>query len=99
MKNEQQRTFHKKLRAKDGAEIKLFMLLLIQGYFLLGQTFVWVTFWEFFQKFCTLYEILFAWIPIFYFFKDIFLRSYCYFLETLLLKKKDMAKNIEFFLL
>ena len=40
MKNEQQTTFHKKVPAQEAGEIMLFMLLLIQGYFLWCLTFL-----------------------------------------------------------
>jgi len=79
MKIEQQRAFHKKmLQAKEGAKIKLFLLLLIQVY---SVTFFDGTFLQFSQRFCTWYKILHAQIPIclfFDFFKDIFVRSYLY---------------------
>jgi len=48
----------KKLQAKEGAEIKLFMLLLIQGYFLWFLTFFGGLFLQFFEEFCTHYKIL-----------------------------------------
>ena len=72
MKNEQQTTFHKKLQAKEGAKIKLFMLLLIQGYFLWCITFFGGLFLQFFQQFCTRYKIGHDYIPNFYFFNNTF---------------------------
>jgi len=97
MKNEQHTTFQKKLQAKETAKIKLFMLSLIQSYFLRCITFFDGLFLQFFQKFCTQYKILHDLIPNFNFFNYIFLRSYLYFLETFKPKKEERPNNIEFF--
>jgi len=72
IKNEQQIAFHKKLKAKDGAKVKLFMLSLILGYFQLCITFFGGTFLQFSQKFFMWYTILHVYMPIFYFIKNIF---------------------------
>jgi len=47
------RLFTKKSQAKEGTKIELFMLLLIQGYFLWPLTFFGGTFLQFPQTFCT----------------------------------------------
>jgi len=58
MRNGKETTFAKKLQVKEGAKIKLFMLILIQGYFLWCITFYGRLFLQFFQKFCIGYKIL-----------------------------------------
>jgi len=50
MKNEHQATFHKKIQAKEGAKIKPFMLLLIQGCSLWCLTFFGRILLQFSQK-------------------------------------------------
>jgi len=64
--------FTRRLQAIEGAKIKLFMLFLIQGYFLWCQTFFGGTFLQFSQKYCTRYKILHVEMPISIFLKHVF---------------------------
>jgi len=59
LKKEQQTAFHKIVTSKRRGKIKLFVLLLMQGYSLWCIAFL-VFVLQFFQKFCNQYKILYA---------------------------------------